>query len=276
MPAEPWDPIERDRRYASAKRDGLPRLVTEGDSWFDYPPHPNIIDWLESEGRWAFKRLEKSGDTVRNIATGANLAMVATIARREKPECILLSAGGNDLFVPIPEKPELRWIWRALVPFEPRKSAAEHLNPAAWDEKKTEIRLDLLRIIGQLGELAPIIAHGYDYLIASGVKVRYDGFRLSGPWILPSMEERGINDPVFQREILRVLIDEYNEVLAALERTYPESFIHLDLRGTLSPERDWLNEIHPTEDGFRRVARKFVDALDNQVPAVRRARELII
>jgi lysophospholipase L1-like esterase len=275
MPAESWDPIERDRRYASAKRDGLPRLLTEGDSWFDYPPHPNIIDWLESEGRWAFKRLEKSGDTVKNIATEVNLAMVATIARREKPDCILLSAGGNDLFVPIPEKPTLRWIWRALLPFEPGKSAAEHVNPTAWDEKKTEIRLDLVRIIGQLGKLAPIVVHGYDYLIASGVKVRYDGFRLSGPWILPAMEERGINDPLFQREILRVLIDEYNEMLAALQLTYPESFIHLDLRGTLSPERDWLNEIHPTEDGFRRVARKFVAVLDSRVPAVRGARELI-
>ncbi|HYN82301.1 MAG TPA: hypothetical protein VES88_12425 [Gemmatimonadaceae bacterium] len=58
MAGEPWDPVERDRRYASAKRDGLTRLLTEGDSWFDYPPHPNIVDWLEAEGQWAIKRLE--------------------------------------------------------------------------------------------------------------------------------------------------------------------------------------------------------------------------
>jgi lysophospholipase L1-like esterase len=272
LPGEPWDPIERDRRYASAKRDGLPRLLTEGDSWFDYPPHPNIIDWLESEGRWAFKRLEKSGDTVKNMATDANLAMLASIARREKPDCILLSGGGNDLFVPIPEKPDLRWIWRALLPFQAGSSATAHLNSAAWDEKKTEIRLDLVRIIGELGELAPIVAHGYDYLIASGVKVRYDGFRLAGPWILPSMKDRGINDSVLQREVLRVLIDEYNEILKALERTYPDDFVYLDLRGTLRPDSDWLNEIHPTEDGFRRVAKKFVEVLDNRLPSLLQAR----
>ena len=98
MPGEPWDPIERDRRYASCKRAGLARLISEGDSWFDYPPHPNIIDFLDGEGFWAIKRFEKSGDTLENIASDANLARIAGTARKEKPEAILLSAGGNDLF----------------------------------------------------------------------------------------------------------------------------------------------------------------------------------
>ncbi|HYN82243.1 MAG TPA: hypothetical protein VES88_12125 [Gemmatimonadaceae bacterium] len=79
MAGEPWDPVERDRRYASAKRDGLTRLLTEGDSWFDYPPHPNIVDWLEAEGQWAIKRLEKSGDTVENVASSTNLAVLSRI-----------------------------------------------------------------------------------------------------------------------------------------------------------------------------------------------------
>ena len=105
MPGEPWDPVERDRRYASCKRAGLRRLISEGDSWFDYPPHPNIIDFLDGEGIWGIKRFEKSGDTLANIAGEGNLVRVAITAEKEKPDAILLSAGGNDLFTEIPERP---------------------------------------------------------------------------------------------------------------------------------------------------------------------------
>jgi len=272
MPGEPWDPVERDRRYASCKRAGLRRLISEGDSWFDYPPHPNIIDFLDGEGFWAIKRFEKSGDTLENIASDANLARIAGTAQKEKPEAILLSAGGNDLFTDIPERPKLRWIWRALTPFDPSKTAAEHVDQLAWDEKKTELRRGFVRIIGALSSHAPILMHGYDYLTASGEKALYDGFRPAGPWILPSMRDRGIDDANLQTAILRVLIDEVNEILTALESTYPDSVIHIDLRGSLRPGRDWMNEIHPTEDGFHKVEELFRDALLNRLPDVQRRR----
>lgn len=265
MPGEPWDPVERDKRYASAKRDGLIRLLTEGDSWFDYPPHPNTIDWLEAEGTWAIKRLEKSGDTVVNMASDTNLAILNLIAKREKPACILLSGGGNDLFLNIPERPKLRWIYRLLADYDPRKTAAEHLNPTLWDMKKTEIRLAYVRLINTLAPHAPIIIHGYDYLIASGEMVKYDGFHVSGPWIRLSMEARNIVDPAFQAEILRVLIDEFNDVLEALQRAYPTNVIYVNLRDTLDPHKDWMNELHPTEQGFHAVKNKLVRALHTRV-----------
>ncbi len=272
MPGEPWDPVERDRRYASCKRAGLRRLLSEGDSWFDYPPHPNIIDFLDGEGIWGIKRFEKSGDTLENIAGEANLARIANTAQREKSEAILLSGGGNDLFTDIPEKPKLRWIWRALNPFDATKSAAEHINQLAWDEKKTELRRGFVRVIAAFSDCAPIVIHGYDYLTASGEKVKYDGFRPAGPWILPSMQDRGIIDVNLQNRILRVLIDDVNEILAALERTYPDSVIYVNLRGTLRPGRDWMNEIHPSEDGFHKVEGRLLDALLNRLPAVRQRR----
>ncbi len=86
------------------------------------------------------------------------------------------------------------------------------------------------------------------------------------------MKKRGIDDPAFQREVMRVFIDEFNLVLDALARSYPTVVLHVDLRGTLDPARDWLNEIHPTEDGFRRIEQKISDALLNRLPAVVHAR----
>ena len=275
MAGEPWDPIERDRRYASAKRDGLTRLLTEGDSWFDYPPHPNIVDWLEAEGEWAIKRLEKSGDTIENIASDNNLGVLSRIASKEKPVCILLSGGGNDLFIPIPERPDLKWIFRLLLDFDPNKSPAEHLDPIIWNIKLTEFRLAYSRLIGALGSVAPVIIHGYDYLIASGERVKYDGFRVTGPWILPSMLAHNIVDPLFQRLILIEMIDGFNRVLAALEGAFPTSVIYVDLRETLDPNVDWMNELHPTEQGFLMVEQKLASALRNRLPAVMQARAAI-
>jgi len=274
MPGEPWEPEERRKRYRNAKRDGLRRLMTEGDSWFDYPPHANIIDWLESEGQWAINRLERSADTVENMTTDANLGMLVKVVRQEKPECILFSGGGNDIFTTIPESPLLRWVYRALNDYNPSKSAAEHVNAIVWDEKKTDIRRGYVRLVGALSDFAPIIVHGYDYLIATGEKVRYDGFRLSGPWMLPALKKRGINDPAFQSEILRVFIDDFNTILQALERTYPTRVIYVDFRDTLDPVHDWLNEIHPTEAGFRTLEQKISDALLRRLPAVIEARRV--
>lgn len=267
---EPWDPVERDKRYRNAKSDGLVRLLSEGDSWFDYPPHPNLVDWLEAEGRWAIKRLEKSGDTIENMAGSANLALLESIGRREEPVAILLSAGGNDLFTSIPEEPDLRWIHRALVDHESgMTTAAEHVNRFAWEGKLNDIRGACLRVLEHVSPFAPVIVHGYDYLVPSGQRVLYDGFRPAGPWILPSMRARGIDDATLQREIMTLLIDGFNEMLARLQREHPDDVIHVDLRGTLDPDADWMNELHPTEDGFRKAARRFIIAIDTKLPAVR-------
>jgi hypothetical protein len=75
-----------------------------------------------------------------------------------------------------------------------------------------------------------------------------------------------------QAAILRVLIDDVNQILAALQSTYPDSVIYVDLRGTLRPGIDWLNEIHPTEDGFHKVEERILDALVNRLPEVQRRR----
>src|SRR6266550_8911707 len=97
MAGEPWHPIERDRRYSSAKKDGLTRLLTEGDSWFDYPPHPNIVDWLEAEGHWAIKRLEfdlehRLGSPIRSFAISSTLRFGFLSRRLESGQTL----GGLD------------------------------------------------------------------------------------------------------------------------------------------------------------------------------------
>ena len=67
-----YQPAEREARYAYARRKGLPVVVSEGDSWFDYPMYLNIIDRIDDTRRYAIKRLEFSGDTVANMSGAVN------------------------------------------------------------------------------------------------------------------------------------------------------------------------------------------------------------
>jgi hypothetical protein len=266
MPGERWEPDERDRRYGEAKRAGRRRLISEGDSWFDYPPHRNIIDWLDSRDKYAFMRFEVSGDTVANMTTDANLAFLKAAVKKVKPECLLFSGGGNDLFTKIPQFPALRWIYLAFRDFTEGASARQLIDEAAWDSKKTELRLGYVRLINALGALTPIVVHGYDYLVPNGKAVLYDGFRVAGPWILPALKKRGITDEKLQKAVLRELIDDFNRILESLQNTYPATVLYIDLRETLDPKTDWLNEIHASEDGFKRISGIFADVLDKKLP----------
>ena len=83
-----WQPEVRERRYNRRKDAGLPRLVSEGDSWFDYPPHANVIDYVDDTENFAVKRFESSGDTLHNMAS--RVEAVADAVRTEHPECVLL------------------------------------------------------------------------------------------------------------------------------------------------------------------------------------------
>jgi hypothetical protein len=70
---------------------------------------------------------------------------------------------------------------------------------------------------------------------------------------------------------MRVLIDEFNGMLASVARDMGMSHVHyVDLRRTLSSDAsnyklDWDNELHPTPRGFKRLAAK-VDSVIKTLP----------
>jgi len=256
------DPAERERRYKRGKKAKLTRLVSEGDSWFDYPPHTNIIDWIDLTERFAIKRFEVSGDTIHHMETTSGKVADAVVT--EEPLCVLLSAGGNDIV-------EKSLLDKMLLEFDPKLTPRQHLN-AEWKIKLDVVADDLLRFMDDLGEHVPIIAHGYDVLTPSNKAVKFDGFRVSQPVLLPAMKLKHIDNPVFQRAIVKEMIDDFNVLLARIQATHPLHFLHIDLRGTFT-ESDFLNEIHLKRDGFKVVANRFIDAIDNRLPAVLQARK---
>jgi len=261
--AEPWDPAERNRKYRRRKKAGLLRLVSEGDSWFDYPPHTNVIDWIDATERFAIERFEQSGDTIHNME--ATSGKVADAVASEQPVCVLLSAGGNDVV-------EEAFMRNLFVEHAPGLTPREHLDAHQWQIKLGQLSTDFLHFMDDLGEHVPIMAHGYDYMPPSNRGAKYDGFRIAGPWVLPAMVEKNITAATLQRAAVKEMIDDFNELLAKMQKKYPLHFIHIDLRGTFV-ESEWLNEIHLKRSGFKRVAQAFIDAIDHRLPAVLQARK---
>jgi hypothetical protein len=194
MPQERWQPSGRESRY-KRRRERLPRLFSQGDSWFDYPPHPNIIDYIDDSERWAIKRFERSGEWLKEMIP--SLPRVVTALEQEKPLCMLLSGGGND----VADKNVASTLFKQ---FQQGLGAPELINRLAWDAKLDDIEAGFLFYMDAVNEFVPLIVHGYDYLVPSPKGAKYDGFRISGPWVQPVMQDCGITDKSLQRDLGRL------------------------------------------------------------------------
>jgi hypothetical protein len=130
-------------------------------------------------------------------------------------------------------------------------------------------------LVDEIGPLCPVFAHGYDYFVPSSRAVKIfpacparavgaprdapprGGHHRPGA---PARDRPGDDRRVQRRRARRA---------RALARG---AFAHLDLRGTLDPDKDWENEIHATRRGNEALAKRFLQQLDAKLPAVRKAR----
>lgn len=237
-----------------------PKVISEGDSWFSFPVHANIVDHLDEllGRRLALLRLENPGDDLLEMTSGNQYAMLRSYLQRYQPDVLLFSGGGNDIV-----GPELL---EFLVPRTDPFSPEDALHQDRVDRKFEQLRLAYHSLCDMRDDHSPgtlILTHGYAYAIPSGIPARLWGFT-AGPWMRPHLEDRGYEDPDEQRAIIRHLMDRFNTMLKDIHGERQE-FVPVDLRGAVRDE-DWNDEIHPTRDGFERVARGFRAVLQQYRP----------
>lgn len=238
-----------------------PSLVSEGDSWFSYELRGNIIDRLDDprdtalpadQQHWALLRLEQSGDTITEILSAGQRAYLRdrVLEQFEGIDALLLSAGGNDIIGP--EMGELlRDFQDGDVPIEDRFHQDKLRRTLGVIRA---LLLDLIDLCASIQPQLEIYVHGYDYPKRLGVPARLFKVKVAGPWILPSFKDRGYDGKdALQAEMLRYLVDSFNELLADLTTDH-ERFHHVDLRGVVGDE--WADEIHPNREGAMAVAAK--------------------
>jgi len=270
---------ERNARIAAARaaspgtRGNGPRLVAEGDSWFDFPLYPDVIDCLSDRHGYNIVNVSKAGACVYEMAYGpdddsmfdvfdrddSQLEEFVKKIRQHRPQGLLLSGAGNDFVGP----EFIMTIHHAAA----KKSGANMALVNALFQHDVEPGLECIIATAtdagrqaNLGTL-PIVTHGYDYAIATGNAAANLIIKKIGPWMDPSFRAKGYpkdNDADLIRRIniVRPMVDGLYTMLERLRAKYPNLHI-VDVRNTLPDRTDWHDELHPTREGFRKVAALF-------------------
>lgn len=249
------------------------RLLAEGDSWFTVGaiPSSNLLYELRLKKRTVILNLGYPGDTIANVAQlSANTEFVRRLAHPNWAsdwDAVLLSGGGNDL------------IERAsdLVRVTPggagRKAAdyvdARQLAAFRQDVQTAHRRIAALRdAMGSPSRGTPIVVHTYDYPTPRPAPATFLMVPFTRPWMHPVFEARKVPKSL-RAGVAAHLLDALAEALLELEAELP-AFHVVDTRNLLQRadidakgnSGDWLNEIHPNGDGYRKIAGRLAARLD--------------
>jgi hypothetical protein len=224
-----------------------PVIVSEGDSWFQFPILlDDTIDHLIGRG-YAVRSLDAAGDTLDTmIKEKEYLQAIAQTGA----SVFLFSAGGNDVL-------GNGALADHLHNFDPARSPADHILPsyqglldiaiAGYDK--------VLRGVEALPGDILMLCHGYDRPIPN-----------KGKWLGKPMEKRGIVDKAFQKRITDELIDRFNARLKTLIMGFTNARF-LDMRGKIGTQANrWHDELHPTSNAYKAVADAFEAAIKTAKP----------
>lgn len=105
----------------------------------------------------------------------------------------------------------------------------------------------------RMNRVVPIVVQGYDYPRVSARVARF-------------AEQMGGGSRTLVDSVGRAFIDAFDAVLSDLAAEHPGTVYLADLRGTLTDAADWADEIHPSAQGFARLAAK-IDGVVRQAVA---------
>jgi hypothetical protein len=246
--------------------------IAEGDSWFDYAPSwledatkGDLINQLNLSKQLNLLRVARAGDTLENMVYGtkydkdyrpekSQFEKTLELISKHQPQFFLFSGGGNDIAGAELES----FLNHADSGLELlRKSHLDYILGKIFPK----IFEDLIKKTTKAAPDIQIFFHGYGHAIPDGRAVtRVAGFDFVGPWLRPAFARKRINEVTQAQEIIRTLIDSFNEMLAEIANRH--SNVHyIDLRPIIDDE-DWANELHLTVNGYEKVAREFIQQIN--------------
>lgn len=231
-------------------------VIAEGDSWFSFPGltwRMNVIRHLQFtyKARMSMLLMSYNGDKSSDIlGRRQKRKLKYALKHRFGFRILLFSAGGNDIIDAMPRivrKKTAGMGWRDCI------------DDSALTTEIDEIRDAYTTLIQMRDRHNPgchMFTHCYDFPTVNGKAVKILGKKVSGPWLAPVMEKRGIDNNDHQRKIVRHIMARMKTMLQELPSTTPNPITIVDTTGTLRPAH-WEDEIHPSSKGFGLIAQRF-------------------
>ena len=244
--ANKWSSYQRNYNYTSVTEEfpDRPKLLSEGDSWFQHPTIADIIDHVAKF--YPVHCLAAAGDTIRNWSReGAIFKAVA----EHQPAVLLLSGGGNDIlgegmlkflvdkYEDAPEGEQFQRFFSEI--FLPELNALTG-----------EYRIIFSYFKINYPQMS-ILVHGYDYprpLAADSKQTSWLGKYLTEKKILRAKDRTAV---------IHYMMDEFNQRLEKIAAEFPDQVHYLNLRDVVRDDQ-WSDEIHPNADGFQDVSQRFI------------------
>ncbi len=263
--------LRRQNRFRDAINNDDERLVlvSEGDSWFQFPfLIEDIIDHLDSD--YLIWSLGAAGDTAANMTGGAGEYMHGLDRWAARVKGFLFSAAGNDVIgEDVSGQPVLMQL---LKPYDPRQNAAWHIKypefsdtleflRSAYSKVITTIRSDLRFVT------LPIFVHGYDYPFPFPADPHDDRdpiYAAPDEYLGKPFADRGFPDDPLRRDIVKVMIDALYTLMYELSAKHNQVHV-VDARGSMPTRKLWADEIHGTDEGFAAVADRFRTVIANAI-----------
>jgi metacaspase-1 len=241
-----------------------PRILAEGDSWFEYPYSKDLIVWLGE--RYPVLSLAKAGDSFREVTAVRDelFSVLRHPPQRKDFHIVLLSLGGNEVMGRMED---------VVYPFDINRSEDNYIR-STYQDLLDDVKSKYSKIIDRIidNHTQHVILHGYDYPDAR--EPMQPGDQPNGSqWIGPPLKhERGIDTLQTWRRIANMMIERYNTMLKGLAaRPQYSGRVHfVSLLGTIGqkdhrhgPNSDmWADEIHGSDEGFAKLAEKFEPVID--------------
>lgn len=232
-------------------------IIVEGDSWMRYPVGKSVSHYLEKLLKTELMNLALFGDEVRDmLSLKQRKRLIRELkrgpARRQKYDFMVFSGGGNDL---VGADRFHRW----LNHYKPGMTARKILNKKAIKSAFDLLEQGYQEIIDIRDAHSPkthILLNAYDFAIPDG-----SGVCGKGPWLKPGLELRKIPSKL-RREVVTLFLKDFDKLLRKIANANKNITV-INTQGILE-DKDWSNELHPKNSGFKKIAKEFIAEIDRQ------------
>jgi len=263
-------------------------LLAQGDSWFSIGSIPpgltsNLLAQMEFTRSAAVVNCARPGIELTHMTDSSSQQTFRKLLAGRfavKWDAILFSGGGNDLIdaaqVGPDEQPQLRLLATAAERGPNPASGDDYVSAPGWQTFETHLTtvfdaLVALRDSG-INHQVPMVFHTYAHLMPRPAPVT----PRHGPWLQPAMIAFEVPTQdwlAVSSALMDRLADLLERLMAAHRAADPGCELHLvdsrpvplvlGDRDATGPSGDSFNEIHPTRDGYTKLATAWRGPVDN-------------